>query len=64
MQLWARLNVEADSDSSAEDDAFRKDRTWLGPEDDTLSSYVLQPNGLALPTAAFPASMSCVVTAE
>ena len=45
VQLWAQLNVEADLDSSAEDDddAFHKDRTWLGPEDDNLSSYVLQP---------------------
>jgi hypothetical protein len=29
MQLWAQLNVEVDSDSSTEDDAFRKDTTQL-----------------------------------
>jgi hypothetical protein len=57
--------VEADSGSSTEeaDDAFQRYRTWPGPEDVNLSSYISAANGLALPTAAFPASMSCVIRA-
>lgn len=62
--MAARLDSSSEDD---DDDDFHKDKTWLGPEDVGLSSYVLQPVALpclALPTAAFPASMSCVMTAE
>jgi hypothetical protein len=58
--------VEADFDSSTEDDDDDDDAFhWLGPEDDDLSFYVCsQWPCIALPTAAFPLSMSCVMTAQ